>query len=609
MVTNTSEPVYAGAAVDAENATLDGWRAFWAKWHEDNFRAPDMRREPELWHLSRLGVFGYAPPNGADFFASPNGHIGTGGVDFLKNALNGVDGGICTRGIRGFDALRSFVVLWLYATRDAEPSHLALAAAVVEAKSPGLTEEQGDRARRALGQELADRCRSLAAFIGWDWPGLPKLPKPVDGWDVVDIGGLDIGASLDAVAGFLEDIGPEGKKAANGARKIDPVALWADPAGPKTAPDGPTRSPLMWALACVLWADVVKPALASKAAREAAVRVQQGRAALVAPVHSQIGDALWPARLDAKRGIVSADGQLSLPFVVTSVQSDLPVEVLGSETAQRFVRWVIRAAAAADSAQCYAPIPDAPGVTVTRLEGGGVEVAIVGGIRRLAEVIGAKSKKAEGDVSDTLSVLSHVHLREMFTSLRGGSGGVLIHCPDEERGRGGGVRKLTFIVHPILCPGAVKAFHRALSGEDRILTPVLSPPVIPAGFERGTTPAALFRLEWAVGRFLARHRRAVKAQGGAFVPWEALAKAAGVTPKALQAALLLWFAPGPIQRFEGQPGGLCMYASGGDPEAAAARAFILDGADKVEARALKGAKGRAVQKAKSTRKTRGRSPP
>ena len=630
MTADTSSP-----ATAAEAATLAAWSEHWRRWAEERGRMPNVAQEGEgeAGLLRKMAVFGWVPPRLSPALSRyPDPFIGlsltTGEV--RESAFHavmvvkapGVHAGTpsdpwsafgCAAVLAGkpAGALRALTIFRTYSALNPGQVHHELAASVVEAKSPGLDEERATKATRELAAAIADTVRGWGPGLGWDWPGLSKLPR-LDGAtmipDTVDIGGLDLPASLDAVAGFLEGIGPEGKKAAKGVRKVDPAALWADPAGPRTAPDAPTRSPLLWALACVLWADVVGPALDRAAAIEVAARVRQGRAALVAPVHSQIGDALWPARLDAGR-IVSADEQLPLPFMVTSVQSDLPVEVLGSETAQRFMRWVIRAAAAADSAQCYAPVPGAPGVTVTRLEGGSVEVAVVGGVSRLAEVIGAKSKKAADAVADTLSVLSGVYLREMFGSLQRGSGGVLIHCPDERRGRGGGERKLTFIVHAILCPGAVKKFPRALSGEDRILIPVLSPPVIPAGFERGTTPAALFRLDWAVGRFLARHRRAVKAQGGAVVPWDALAKAAGVTPKALEAALLLWFAPGPIQRFEGKPDGLCMYASNGEPDAAAARRFVLEGADKVEARALRGAKGRGIPKTKTARKTSGRSPP
>lgn len=615
---------------------LRKWADWWKAWRKEHGRpfattftsaTPDAQEHPELNLLAR-DCFGFDldaryptdpsnPTNNLESVLHLARRPGATATEF-----EGDDPGIVAVSALRWSAAPAMQVLRLvhvYATRDPGEQHWRLAEAVIRVAEDGR--EATDTERKALGEAMHEAARELAKRLGWDADGLRGLPwwdmpsvakaqgftyaNPDDPHEAiavrwmygrqVDAETLGLAGSYGKVADLLEGLGKAGKKWVRGLTSHK-TAMWARPEGPTACPGGPTRSPVFWALTDALWRDKVGPYLRNKAKKEAEIEQRQRRAALLPKTHSQLGNVFVSARFEGEN-IVSDAGQL--PLVVVSSIPSAALGVLASATAQRAFRWIVRTASVGDIHEPYVRIPGANGVTVTRLERG-VEVVIDGGFQGWSDVLGLKSKKGETDLKDTLDVLSGVHLREMLPGHRGG--GTLINWSERgDAARGGGRRRLVFSVHPILCPGVAKIALE--SGEDATLVHVLPFPSIPDDFERGPTAAALGRLDWLAAQLFARHRRSAAKEGSLVIDWRDLGKKAGATPRAVDAALALW-CNGPKRRWDALAGERFMYAADGEPEAAAAREFILQGAALSERRAAQGRKG-----GQSQRRKKRRSPP
>lgn len=117
-----------------------------------------------------------------------------------------------------------------------------------------------------------------------------------------------------------------------------------------------------------------------------------------------------------------------------SAAAGVSFEVLASASTQVFLRWLVN-------------VRSLVGLTVRRLESGCGDVAVTGGLPRLAQAVGI----VPAELDRSLLALSGVFL----TADGRGSGAGLIYCPREIGS--GRTRKLTFVVHPALCPPVVEA--------------------------------------------------------------------------------------------------------------------------------------------------------
>ena len=286
--------------------------------------SPDAQEEPEL-HLIARDCFGFRyagrafePPEHPDNQLESHLHLtrkpGATALDF-----EGDDPGIVTVTALGWasaPAMRALRMVHVYATRDPERQHYQLAEAVIRVAEKGR--EATEKERRTLSEAICEKARELAKRLGWDADGLLKLPwwdadssvnalggtraKPAPrnpmldarlvaaGWHVpkpvsaeeheryeqhtarwqhgrvVKAETLNLAGSLGKVADLLAEFGKAGETRSKPFRKrAEETELWTRPTGPSACPEGPTRSPLIWALTETLWLDQVKPDLGKMA--------------------------------------------------------------------------------------------------------------------------------------------------------------------------------------------------------------------------------------------------------------------------------------------------------------------------------------------------------
>ncbi len=337
--------------------------------------SPDAQKEPEL-HLIARDCFGFRNAGRAFEPGHPDNQLeshlhltrkpGATALDF-----EGDDPGIVTVTALGWGsapAIRPLLMLHVYATRDPERQHYQLAEAVIRVAEKGR--EATEKERRALAEAICEAARELAKRLEWDADGLLKLPwwdadssaralerprekpaprdpardarlvaagfhvpKPVSEeeheryeqhmarWQhgrVVNEYTLNLAGSLGKVADLLEGLGIRGQAWAELIRGTpEDSELWARPIGPSACPDGPTRSPVFWALAETLWLDKVKPGLLAEAKRKPPALVRVVVADQILPAMS--GQLVLPGvgqnnELKNQRGrtVALLDGEMAL---------------------------------------------------------------------------------------------------------------------------------------------------------------------------------------------------------------------------------------------------------------------------------------------------------
>lgn len=326
---------------ELDKALPEWWASWegWEKTHGRPWAAmpatfPDPDEHPELHRLA-FPEFGYRDAGRAFEPGNPwnrlESHLhltrkpGATALDF-----EGDDPGIVTATALGWgsaSAMRAFRMTHAYATRDPERQHYQSAEAVIRVRED---REATEKERRALAEAICEAVRELAKRLEWDADGLLKLPwwdakssvralggtrgkptprdpardarlvaaglhvpKPVSAeeheryeqhmarWEhgrVVNAKTLNLAGSLGKVADLLEGLGSEGKAWAESIRESpEDTAWWAQASGPNDCPDGPTRSPLIWALTEALWLDKVKRRVLEETKREQELALRRKR--------------------------------------------------------------------------------------------------------------------------------------------------------------------------------------------------------------------------------------------------------------------------------------------------------------------------------------------
>lgn len=258
-------------------------------------------------------------------------------------------------------------------------------------------------------------------------------------------------------------------------------------------------------------------------------------AALAIVVHSKVGDALQRARPTSDGRLIGADGD-QLPLIPTATMEDLEaLKVLGTLTGHRTIRWLIYAGNVGHRLGERGPVELASGV-MARRAAVGVSLEVEGGFAALAAALGETGSGGAKRVADTVRFLSSYALE--WEGLDRVGGGSLISWEQRRGASDGQRRELVLQLSPVLLPMLV---HR-LEPNDRSLVPVLPLPPIPSRMFRGRGVApAVARLDWLATRELVDRRGEVASHGGAMMPWDGLAREAGLkNPKHLAHALELW---------------------------------------------------------------------
>ena len=229
--------------------------------------------------------------------------------------------------------------------------------------------------------------------------------------------------------------------------------------------------------------------------------------ALVAPVHRAFGDFLANPRT-----IPADDRQLTIPgFIpardVTASAIRKALEAasrVSLTTANRLIRFLVRAGALADRYGREGAVILADGVEIRLLVIGAELVVMEGGYRRLAEVIGEHSKDSR--VRDVVAVLEAHAIR--VDAEEGPDTRRILWRPDSGR-RGG---PLALHLSALLLPGFVASLTR---WGDKVLIPVLSCPDLTGIPAKWAGPA--LTLDWRASYKLATNRRELVARGS--IPW------------------------------------------------------------------------------------------
>ena len=324
--------------------------------------------------------------------------------------------------------------------------------------------------------------------------------------------------------------------------------------------------PFLRRLAWVLWRGLWK------GEAEKRQKAHNQAPGLVAPVYGRVGDSLVMARPDKDLGrlIGTKDGR-QLPLLpATSLDKLTGAPALGKLTSQRLVRWLIWSAAQGHYRGTAGLVELEPGVDAEH-HATGVNLIVTGGLQRLAEAIGANSNKASGEIRDVLNVLNGTRLDWDAPGDRGAE--TLIGWR-ETKAAPDAPAILKIRVGPLLCPGLAPSLPKG--SPDRLIVPVLPFPSMEGLATRQMNAAA--RLDWLAVRELAERCQAAASNGGAFIPWDRLAKEAGASSAALKCAMAAWTS-GPAPRWVEPSPGLWMLGDA-DPAVRAARDFILDGGER-----------------------------
>lgn len=348
--------------------------------------------------------------------------------------------------------------------------------------------------------------------------------------------------------------------------------LWEAWAWPEPEPKTPRRpAPLTRKLAGLLWLGRFRGLAEELQADEQAH--QSNPAALAVLVHAPVGDILQRARPGSDGRLISKDGE-QLPLIETATLEDLEaLSVLGTLTGHRVIRWLIYAGNVGHRLGVRGPVELAPGV-VARRAPLGVSLEVGGGFRALAEAMGETSHSGATRVAQAIRVMASYALEWRYSGRAGG--GSLLSWEQRESASPAHPRELVVMLSPVLLPMLV---HK-LPPSERALVPVLTLPPIPSGMFRGRGVApAVARLDWLATRELAERRQEVAAHGGAALPWEGMAREAGLrNPKHLAQALELWTQDTEHGAARWERVGRHRWLLADRPETAPARDFILQGA-------------------------------
>jgi len=466
---------------------------------------------------------------------------------------------------------------------------------VLEADGLDQAEESAERALKRLTGELAGLVVELREALDLTPDGLARLWTPDDGWRTDD-GMLWLEARM--IAEIRQQFGVDALPNGTADRyrerweadRDNPARLlrgWLDPSRWDNAEGDGWASPAGWLpfVARLLWRHRVQPAWARQI--EAEERARKNAPGLPMPVHSELGDSLVAAIHDRGRIVRKADGrQIPLRFAAVDAAAldAVPLGALGKLTAHRLVRWMIQAAHAGHFLTTDNAVNLMDGVTARR-GATGVDLVVTGGLSRLAEVVGAGSKKATGDLRDALNVLSQVTLQWNAPGSEGGGSLVSWRGPGSGGAHPGhGARSVVRItVSDVLCPGMGAKLR---GSADALVVPVLDVPVMPAAVSP-RAHAGLARFDWLVTRELVARAREAVGNGGVVLNLDTIGKDAGVNRKNVAAAAECWTtdtADAPA-RWE-RNGSRYMLAD--RPPTAAARRWILDFAETREGRSKGG---------------------
>jgi hypothetical protein len=233
--------------------------------------------------------------------------------------------------------------------------------------------------------------------------------------------------------------------------------------------------------------------------------------------------------------------------------------------AQRVVRALVAWGAVGWGAEGR-PVCLADGIDGHRTAGGAVELVIEGGLETLRVAVGSSTK---GDrVADVLSILASHGARWQRPGDRGAA--PLLSWREAQRETAGRRAVAVVTLGALLLPGL--ASEAGVPVADRVLVPALPvPPMPPKGWRGWAGPLAA--LDWFALERLALDRAELAAEGGVALRWPVLAREAGVTDKALAAALPHWQACG---RYREVSAG--RWALGDGAEEQRAHALLMDGA-------------------------------
>jgi hypothetical protein len=201
--------------------------------------------------------------------------------------------------------------------------------------------------------------------------------------------------------------------------------------------------------------------------------------------------------------------------------------------AQRIVRALVRWGAVVHTAGPGVRVSLQPGVTGQRTAGGAVDLWVEGGLDGLRAAVGSVSKKDAP--RDILDILGGCTVAWATGTARGRS--ALISWR-EDKAAPGRAAKLRVTLGEVLLPGLASA--RDLLDADRVLVPVLPPPVLPSHSSR-VGPA--LALDWAlVGAYGAR-RDELREHGAVALDPVVVGRDAGVREAVVRECWDLWLGP------------------------------------------------------------------
>ena len=259
-------------------------------------------------------------------------------------------------------------------------------------------------------------------------------------------------------------------------------------------------------------------------------------------------------------------GRLPVALAPAGTASGPELELLGSLTAQRLFRWLVRTAH-----RRWLNGEQTPGVLV-----------IPGGYEALANAIGVTSK---AEIARLPVILRDLHRSGLQWRGDGRSGEVSLIAgfEDDDRQYRGHARELVIEVPTMLLPGAVKRAGLTTS-PGKHLIPVLDLPNLSAIGARLQPRGAL--LDWLAVAELRAGAADVVTFGGVLMPWEKLAVRARLDPERDVPRLLASWSP---DRWENIGNGRWNLAD--SPATGDARRFILAAGEEEIAGAQKGREG------------------
>lgn len=268
--------------------------------------------------------------------------------------------------------------------------------------------------------------------------------------------------------------------------------------------------------------------------KDEAARARKKPAALVVPVYRDL--LAWTGRRPSL-----PPGQLQLPGLVPVAREgaaalreclDLAADV-SPVLAQRIVRALVRWGAVVHTAGPGVRVSLQPGVTGQRTAGGAVELWVEGGLDGLRAAVGSVSKKDAP--RDILVILAGCTVAWATGTARGQS--ALISWR-EDKAAPGRAAILRVTLGEVLLPGLASA--RDLLDADRVLVPVLPPPVLPSHSSR-VGPA--LALDWALVGAYGERRDELREHGAVALDPVVVGRNAGVREAVVRECWNLWLGP------------------------------------------------------------------